>query len=118
MLELIANTECGNYRVDWNIIVRALDSIAKTTNRDHAGVSILIIRVFVFGCPDAAVSLFSNLFQHMSLMQSFVVEGIVYGKVSKFPAAEQTRAILPLPSILVVADAIVATILNEYTDAH
>ena len=49
-------------------------------------------------------------------MESFTVDGAVYGKESKFPAVDKTRAILPLPAVLTVADAIVAKIMNEFVD--
>ena len=116
VLDLIGNVEGGSFQIGWDLIVRSLDSIAKTTSRDCAGVSVLIIRAFVFGCPEAAVAMFSNLFQNSEFIEGFTIEGAVYGKESKCPEPGKTRAILPLPAVLTVADAIVASVMHDLID--
>ena len=50
------------------------------------------------------------------IMRSFMVNGVIYGKESKFPSPDKTRAILPLPSVFIVADAIVTIVMNELVD--
>ena len=51
-------------------------------------------------------------------MQIFTLQGSVYEKYSKYPAFHETRAILPLPAVLVFADARVATITQDFFDLH
>ncbi len=93
--------------------MQALNTIAKSTSRDASGVCVLIVRAFVFGAPSAAEQLFSNIFRSSSFIKSFCIQGRLFGKTSKFPAASNVRALLPLPSILAVADAIVALKLHD-----
>ena len=80
------------------------------------GVCVLIIRAFVFGVPSVAESFFSSLFRSSAFIKSFTVQGRLYGKSSRTPRVSDTRAILPLPAALIVADAIVAVKLNELTE--
>ena len=49
-------------------------------------------------------------------MESFVVHGSIFEKESSGPAPTGTRAILPLPAVLTVADAIIAYKLHELVD--
>ena len=49
-------------------------------------------------------------------MESFHIYGRLYGKTSTFWTASSTRALLPLPSVLVVVDAMAALKLHELTD--
>ena len=116
IMDFINQSEDSGLVLDWSLIVRALDSIAKHRSRDSSGVSVLIIRIFAFACPSESVALFSNVLQQSAFMESFIVEGSVYGKDSKTPAKDKTRAILPLPAVLAVADAIVASIMNDFID--
>ena len=51
-------------------------------------------------------------------MESFIIAGRVHGKESKTPTADKTRAILPLPAILAVADAIVALKMHDIVNAN
>ena len=116
VLDFISKSEGVSVKLDWALIVRALDTIHKTGAKDTAGVSVLIIRAFVFGCPDAATGVFSRLLTSRSFMESFYVHGKLYGKESKFPSPAKTRAILPLPALLIVVDAIVALQMGELID--
>ena len=118
VLDFLNQSECCNFAIEWGHIVQALDHISKTSTRDSAGVTVLIIRAFVVACPDAAVHLFSNVLQHASVLASFCIEGTVYGKESKFPTVDKTRAILPLPAILTVVDAMIAVKMGECIDAQ
>ena len=116
VLDFIAKTEDLRFDIEWEALVRALDSISRSAARDRCGVSVLILRAFVFGHPTAAIELFQNLFKRSSFMQSFVIEGTIYGKESKCSPVDKTRAILPLPAILTVADALIAMKMNELVD--
>jgi hypothetical protein len=115
-LDFIASTEGSTWTVDWSSIERALDTIRKPAVRDSDGISVQIIRAFAYGHPEAAVALFSRLLNSRSFMKSFTVYGKVYGKESSFTAADNTRALLPLPSLLIVADAIIACKINDVAD--
>ena len=106
-------TEGSEWRIDWRLIVRALDMIRNPTARDADGICVLIIRIFVYGHSEVAEALFSNLFNSRSFMESFWISGKVYGKDSKFPAVDKTRAVLPLPAVLVVADAFIACKIHD-----
>ena len=46
-------------------------------------------------------------------MESFSIKGKVFGKDSKIPSSDKTRALLPLPAILVIADAIIACKIHD-----
>ena len=115
-LDFIASTENSTWKVEWQLIERALDTIRTASNRDASGICVLIVRLFAYGHSEAAESLFSSLFNSRTFMQSFTVQGKVFGKESKFPAVDKTRALLPLPALLIVADAIVACKLHDLVD--
>ena len=116
--DFLAKNAASDFRIEWNTITEALDTISKSSSRDPSGISVLIIRAFVYGCPETAVTFFTKLLTQTSFMQSFVVQGTVYGKTSKYTAPNDTRAILPLPAVLVVADALVAIIMHNFIDLH
>ena len=113
-LDLFAKTESNAGQVKWDSLVQALDTISRSCVRDSYGVSVLIVRAFVFGNPDAAIELFSNLLKDRTFMESFTIAGRVHGKESSTPSADKTRAILPLPALLVVADALIAVKLHSF----
>ena len=46
-------------------------------------------------------------------METFQVHGKLFGKDSRYPSADKTRAILPLPAILSVIDAVIACKMHE-----
>ena len=118
ILDFIAQTENSNFQISWETVVEGLECIHRVGIRDNFGISGLIIRAFAFGNPGAAVKLFQNLFTSRSFMESFIIAGRVHGKESKTPTADKTRAILPLPAILAVADAIVALKMHDIVNAN
>ena len=118
VLDFIANTEGMDFHIEWEVLVCALDTVSKSGSRDRVGVSVLIIRAFIFGNPTAALALFRKLFTSRSFMQSFVIEGTVYGKESKSSPADRTRVILPLPALLAVADAAIAVKMHDLVTKH
>ena len=87
IVDLIASTVGGNFRVEFDVITRAVGSIARPSARNVSGVSVLIVRVFVFGHLSVAVALFTNLFSNLTFMQSFCVVGSIYGTDFKHPLA-------------------------------
>ena len=117
ILDFIRRAENFDLQLEWSLLVDALDCIKKPSNKDVFGVSILILRAFVFGNPEAAVAFFCNLLSSTAFMESFVVHGSVFGKESSGPTPAQTRAILPLPAVLAVADALVALKLHQLVDS-
>ena len=117
-MDFIYKSEGINYEIEWDLLVEALDGIRKSGVKDAAGVSVLVLRAFVFGCPSAAIKLFSTILKSTAFLQSFHVEGTIYGKESKFPSPEKTRAILPLPALLVVLDAAIAVKMCKMYSTH
>ena len=76
----------------------------------------MIVRAFIFGNPDAAVALFSNLLSDASFIRSFCVQGSIC-KVSSQTTAGKTRAILPLLALLNVVDALLALRVHSLVDS-
>ena len=77
------------------------------------GVSVLIIRAFIYGNSTVAQQFFTNLFRHADFMKSCCVEGSLFGKESSTTSPLKTRALLPLPAILACADSIIACVLHD-----
>ena len=117
LLDMIRRTEGSSGNVQWHLLCEAVDCIKKVSARDAYGVSMLILRAFIFGNPTAAVSLFTNLLRDSSFMQTFYIQGTIYGKESAHTTPAKTRAILPLPALLNVVDALVAMRIHCLVDS-
>ena len=112
-LDFIASTEGSDWHIDWSLMARALETIRRPSRRDSDGISVLILRIFVHGHAEAAEGLFTALFNDRYFMESFRIQGKIFGKESRTPEADKTRALLPLPAVLTVADAIIAIKLHD-----
>ena len=81
-MDFINQNEGADYNVEWVLITKALDIIGRPSVRDAFGISVLVLRAFVFGNPCAAAQVFTNLLRQTSFMTSFVVCGKIYGNSS------------------------------------
>ena len=100
----------------WELISRAVDLIGNCCNKDASGVCILIIRAFIYGNSYAAQMLFTRLLTCADFMKSFLIEGSLFGRESSTTSPLKTRALLPLPAILTVADSIITCVLHDLVD--
>ena len=67
--------------------------------------------------PEVSKSFLNGVLASTSLMSSIVINGKVFGKSSAVTRMGDTRAILPLPALLQIVDAGLATYLHQRLDS-
>lgn len=95
----------------------ACNQIKHRTKLDHYGMCVDSIRLFVSECPQAAVAFFEMLLSSSPIMSTIEVNAKLFGNESPRTPASKLRAILPLPAVLQVADALLANLLLPCIDS-
>ena len=82
------------------------------------GVSLALLRLWLDASPASAVDFFNELASSSPALAEWEVGGHVLGKHSSVTAAADTRAILPLPAVLMLVDTALSRRWNAWIDAQ
>jgi hypothetical protein len=72
--------------------------------------------LFIEAAPEVAVAFVQHLLDSTSAMTDVELHGHCYGKNSSLAEASEIRAIIPLPCVLQIADALFAKRLHDFID--
>jgi hypothetical protein len=67
-------------------------------------VSIFLCKLWILAAPIASLACFNHLVGSTPYLAEWEVNGHVFGKHATTAPATDTRAILPLPSVLIIVD--------------
>ena len=81
---------------------------------DRYGVSVFMCKLSLQASPVLSLDFFNQLASSMPYLSEWVIDGHVFGKSAKVTAATETRAILPLPSALLIIDVALARRWNQW----
>ena len=84
----------------------ALAKIKNAGKIDHYGVSVAAISLLAFACPALVCGFLEAIISSSARMSEITVKGCVFGKESSVTPASSIRAIMPLPAVLQVLDAL------------
>ena len=106
LTEFLQQNDGRGIKIEFAQLCAAFDKIQRWSKTDHYGVSVAAIKLIAYAKPALACSFLGNLIASSCLMSQIVVKGHLFGKESSVTSAASTRAILPLPSVMQVLDAV------------
>ena len=104
--EFIHQNDGRGIKIEFAQLCAVFDKIQRWSKTDHYGVSVAAIKLIAYAKPALACNFLGNLIASSRLMSQIVVKGQLFGKESSVTSAASTRAILPLPSVMQVLDAV------------
>ena len=96
----------------------ALTILPRKHKCDAHGISLLFLRMWFEAAPAATLDFFNHVMSSTPLLSLWEVSGIVLGKNSSHTVAADTRAILPLPAVLVIIDAFLCARWDHWINMH
>jgi hypothetical protein len=106
-LDFIAALKGSAWRMDWPHITPALETLHRPFRRGSDCISVLMSCLLAFGHPKFQ-NVYSCLFAISKQNGIFLHSGQALPKRVPLSICRKTRALLPFPAVLIVADAIVA----------
>ena len=97
-------------------IMAVLDQLKPSKRIDSMGLCTLACRVFGVARPDLLAAAVTYLVASADALRDINVVGNVKGKKSAKTLAKDVRAILPFPTLLEIADCLIAKHLNNFID--
>ena len=95
----------------------AFASLRHQRRLDCSGISVLALRFLCEADPEPFARLLDNLLCSSASLQSLEIVAYAKGKGTNRPTVEELRCIVPLPSILQVADVLLAAEINDFVNA-
>jgi hypothetical protein len=118
ILDLLASFTSVAVTCDFCDVQRALDNLKPSKRIDSDGVCVLAARIIAISDPTALPDVLNTILADDKTMTAQTVNGIVKGKRSRDSRPEDCRAILPMPTLLGIADYILARRLVAFIDDY
>ena len=104
--DFLDGTDGVKIDLDTKDISDALDVIKPSNRIDSDGMTANALRALGFGCPEIVLYHVRAVLASQKLVERFVAEGQLKGKVSSVTSKQDVRAILPLPAFLDLCDCV------------
>jgi hypothetical protein len=109
LLDYLYSAEGANVNLTAGELSSACAAIRHRRRLDYYGLSVAFVRLFIEAAPMEAVAFFQILVTSTKIMSAIELHGRCYGKESSLVDASSIRAIIPLPAVLQIADAVFAS---------
>ena len=112
----LAVTEGHELPLTTGLITTALANLRRKYRLDYNGGCTMALIIINHAFPAHLRSILGRLMSSTEQMRSLSLQGKVFGKHSSFPHPTETRAILPLDSLLSLVDALINHFISMHVD--
>jgi hypothetical protein len=118
LLDTVHSADGADVKLTADELSTACAGIRHQARLDHDGLSVAFVKLFIEAAPMEAVAFFQTLMTSTKAMSAVELHGCCYGKESSLVDAFSIRAIIPLPVVLQIADAVFANRVHSIVDSR
>lgn len=114
LMEQVVKTDGAELVVPSEGMLAAFRAIRRKRKLDNYGVSVGVLLLLWLAVPSLFMNFIVALITSVTMMSSIEVKGCVFGKESRIASVNKVRAILPLPALLQVVDALLPILFEQH----